>query len=409
MKKTTPIVATIATIIFLGCCITASAVEDPIEKNIIEYKDFQYLLFNSTNPVELEYIDSNLPKNYIDVEYIDFYNENNETKYRVESIEITPTPGFNPDIHSFIYQDNNTGQLYILKIDYSSIDVPPSQLELELISVSENLTRLNNEYNNLSDDYQDLLTSYNLTSENLMKAYEEINTTSGELDRLTADYNEISDDFMELDSKYSTLLTEYNSLNKTYNETYNSLLKTGSRLSGYERFVQDLSSLRDSKIFFQGRYYYPFAHYENRIGELEDENGMIPVYVIVSVILTFLIVFVVTRILYKREFETSMEIENEMDYNPDSKKYDVFSLTGSMDKIKDAGKKLLSRNKTKTLKPTDLDVDNNGGNNEFDSFRKEIDQKLDERINPMVEDIQEIRGSVDKLIENIDMGDKSAQ
>jgi len=119
-------------LIMLFFSISVQAVENPITKTTLDYKEIDYLLFTSNTIVNLTYIDSELPSNSLTLDSKEYYPASNETKYKATSNTITPSSWMTPETKPFYYQDTNTGQIYIINIDYNSITPPPSNTQIEL-------------------------------------------------------------------------------------------------------------------------------------------------------------------------------------------------------------------------------------------------------------------------------------
>jgi len=423
-------------IIILGCNYIIGAVENPVEKTTIDYRDFEYLLFESEDVVDLQYIDSELPSSSLSIEYIDYYHSTNETKYRFTSNEITPDPWFNPGIHSFYYQDMNTGQIYIINVDYTDVEVPLSNLEILYNSLLVNYSQLQNDYNTLFNSHsfltyewslintslseytnvtgksltnitQELVDEYLIVSEDLDKAFSELDLVTTNLEETTNLFEEIQSSHDDLILTYNTLLEDYEQLNLSYNKTKNDLIATGSNLSIYKRFSEDItSSYSDQPVYFQGGYYKPLSYYNKEIKRLNGDLGLIPAYVLLAVIITFSVMLLILKWRLGKEEPTPMEIENMIGYDQDARKLDRFSMTKA--KIKNA----VFNKKPKTTTSNSNNPDNtkadpgkeNLNGNSIDELRTELDTKIKKEIDPIRQDISEIHTSIDELITTMKTG-----
>lgn len=423
--------------VLLSCCLiknVSADIEQPQNIVNLDYRDFEYIMIDSTQIVNLSFIgSSSFNETAVTIEKIQYYPDTNETKYKIISNNINPGPWYNPDIEDFVYQDTNTGQLYIIQINYNGIDIPLSQIE-------QNYNVLLSQYTNLSLNYSTLSTMYdtlwNTTTEinNTLSEYldtanetitegvnrlyndfkklqnniQNLNITLKNLEqnykKLQDKYSSTSNNLKNITEKYMSLKNSYQELNEIYNETYNILLSKGANLSLYKNFEEDLNGYGEG-FYFNGRYYNTISTYNDKIQSLEDELGWTPIYIALSVVLTILILFGIYKYYLGEKIQTSMEIEDQYGYDPETHKINVFSLTG---KLKDIWNKTKKIGKTKKdngehIAETTVvsDDDNNGEDIDIESVRTEIDNQIDKKIQPLQKDISDIHSNIDKILAKI--------
>ena len=68
-------------IILSSCSYIVNSVENPINKGIVDYKDYEYITFTSPYEVNLSYITSEIPSSALTFIKTGYYPLVNETKY----------------------------------------------------------------------------------------------------------------------------------------------------------------------------------------------------------------------------------------------------------------------------------------------------------------------------------------
>jgi len=415
------------TLIFLSCIMTAEAVENPITLGTIDYLEIEYFMIDSDNEVDLVYIESELPSQYLAIEKTQYYPSTNETKYKATSnVIINPDPNMIPEVKSYQFQDLNSGQIYIINVDYTSLEIPLSNTEQELINLLENYTNLQDnyaelfiEYGNLTNQWniinntlseytnltgkkltnvtQDLLLEYNTVKEDMNQAFDDLaelyshyNVTKTELDAMKTEYDELL-------IQHSDLMALYHDLNESYNMSCNRVLELGSNLSEYINFKDHLDSPMQSGFYFKNNYYYPTSYYRNQINKLEGDLGMYPAYLFLAVFLTLLICFIVARRYVNNLKEPFTE---DVNYSEKAQKYDNFILG----KLKDTFS-LKRTPKTVTadpiVKPETIGKqkpDDNDGKEILDEKIQEIQEDTDEKFEQIKQDMAQLHESIDKIL-----------
>jgi len=85
------------------------------------------------------------------------------TTYVFATSQIEVNWWFVNDIKGFIYQDNSTGQLYCINIDYSAITIPSNPLIEWMNKYNESA----NSFDELQDVFKETLNELNETRDNL--------------------------------------------------------------------------------------------------------------------------------------------------------------------------------------------------------------------------------------------------
>jgi len=400
----------ITAILLISCSMQAFAIENPVNKGTIDYRDFEYIIFEDDNQVNLTFVESeDFDSNALTVQKIEYYPDTNETKYKFTSEEISPEPWFIPGEKDFIYQDYNSGQLYIISVDYSGIEVPLSDEEIELIETQDNLTNLTARYGELLDLYEQLSNSTTQINETLSLYRDFVNETleesidnlyqeflelkddldtkkdyiknlEGLYENLTNDYNETTNNFNEMTIQYLDLKEEYAVLNESFNLTYNDLLDKGAALSEYENFKERILGHGET-FYFKGRNYRTLISYQREIKKLQDEVGWTPIYVVLSVALTFLICFLLYKRQKSKEKVSDLVAATENNYPKESSILDKFSSNKLFSY-------LLPQKKSSKKVDKKIDIEKKENIDErFEKMNKKIDDKF-----------EAISESIDKLI-----------
>jgi hypothetical protein len=325
MKKNVFLLMLISFMLLTTYFVSVKAVENPISVATVNYRDFEYITIYSPFEVNLSFICSeSFDENAVTCEKIEYYPVTNETKYKFTSDIVSPDYYFEHGLKKYMYQDENTGQIYVIYVDYTDIEVPDNPLENKYNNLLTNYTEVLNEYNNLYNDYENLSvlldiinntiyqytndTDKNITTHikdiynNFNALYITYNNTYNNLTNLSItynqlyeQYNEIKDDATLLLSNYANLLVDYNTLNESLNETNTLFIEKSGELGEYKTFFQTLLSPQNI-VYFKGNQYQTFYSYQKQIDDLENRIGLTPIYVVFSVLMTACVVF----LLYKR-------------------------------------------------------------------------------------------------------------
>jgi len=434
--------AIISTTILLGSSnlYATETTTPPLNTTTLEYKDYEYYLFNSPQEVNLTLIHAETTTNALTITKTDYYPSTNETKYKFSSNEITIPPDFNPGIKKYTVQNTATGQLYYIKIDFGQVLVPLSQLEKDYQHLQENHTQLLETYNttnktkkqlqeNITSIQNTLSQEYNLTensittlTETLLNTYletkQELNLTEQQIENLkitletkNETIQHTNQDYQILLSNYSNLLAKYHQINETLNETTTNLMNKSMQLSKLQRFKQDIDYGTGS-FTYDGRLYRSQQSYQNEIQKLEDDIGMTPSYIILAVIITFLGVYYFSKNYYEKAQPTPQELQ-EYGYSPKAQSYDNFIIRTIMEKAGEITGRFKKQKQSQPQQPTyentttEQKTKNTGVEEKIDTLIKQQTnqtdtvnhymKKTDQRIDTIENNVDHIRESIDNL------------
>ena len=365
MKKT--ILMVIAIIGILGCCTTINA-ENIIDLGMLNYDDgYEFTLYvniNSTQPVDLQFITSEMNESYVEVINNGFYSIENKTLYHFIAKKIMPDFWFIPEIKEYYYIDNTTKQLYRLSVNYSNADVPENPYKLMYINSEENCNRSSLELYNISLKLENISNQYNQTKKDLDEKIIK-------LTNLQDSYDSNENKWKENQLEIQNMSSELSKLQEEYDKTYTLFISVSRNASTYRMNWNDV------------------AH-ENE--ELKGTIGALYFYIILAIILTVLIIWLFFRMKYKIiTKEDPMNVESDTGYTTEAGKVDGFFLGKTVRGLKELGKRVTG-NTTKTIQNNPMPViDNNHG--EIDTLK----ERLDTFETKYTKDIQEIHAKIDSL------------
>lgn len=414
MKKTMIIKISIMFII-LSCCTTVTAVNPPIHKTTLDYQEYEYISFDSSDHVNLTFISSeSFDHTAILVEKIMFYPTMNSTKYKFTSTPVTPSYKFTPGIKKFIYQDVNTGQLYSINIDYSNIQIPQhpaeelyTQLQTQHISLTDKYNNLLNNYTTLNQtlhNISQILALYtnltNTTYEQVtMMIYNDtitlknnINQLNQQIQQLKNQYTNIYNMYNHTEEAYNDLYQEYTELDEDYinlTETYKILESDYQNktflFSQYQLFERNMHSYQDI-FYYNGKQYHTLYYYQNRVEQLENENNMLPVYILLAIIITILCCYLLYRQILKQKPLSPIEMDTDYNYPREASIFDRFSM-GNLKKH--------FKNHTTTQQTTEpIELEPVIEEDKYNIIKKELDNK----IMNIEYNITNIEKNIDKLL-----------
>jgi hypothetical protein len=276
------------------------------------------------------------------------------------------------------------------------VDVPSSNLAEQYQNLTQNYTLLENEYNNLTDEINDLEEQYASLNNSLHETEEELQTTASLLEEKKISLQNTSENYSVLQKNYTALLTTYNETQKELNNTLNTLMNKSRNLSILERFKNDIDSTSTRSFMYDGESYKSKYAYEQQIQQKNDELGMIPSYIIMAIILTFLVTYMIVKNIYEKNNPTPAELA-EQGYSPKAQKYNNFIIEKLSEKKDEIIKRLNAKqhywnqdkNKEKTTEKTSMD--------------DKIDRLLastggiKQEVTSMKDEITDIRSHVDTL------------
>ena len=307
----------IAVIGILGSCAIVNAAENIIDLGDIEYsnthEEQKPMYINSTVYVDLRYISSDTNNEsllYIQDNWFSIID--NETTYIFVARHVSDVNWwFINDTKKVIYQDNTTGQLYSVNINYTAIQVPPDPF-IEWMEKYDNLTQ----------------SSYNLTM--LLNAtLDELNASKNELKDKWNIFNQSQEIFDNNTIAMETMGIELHDLNIEYNKTKALWISATTNASTFETNWHTLGATH------------------NKLQEDYDNlNGIYPIYIIFAIMGTAIIVtlFLKRKKIFGHEEPSARKNEIETGYGHDAENIDKFS---AVELVKKIGEKLTPKQRRK--------------------------------------------------------------
>jgi hypothetical protein len=380
----------------------------------IDYLDYEYIIFSSPLEVNLSFIMSTTDQNTISMIKQQYYPMENETKYKMISNRFTSTYDFNPIIHTYLYQDNNTGQLYTVSIDFTNIEVPESPLQLgynKLQKQYENLSRNYTELRNLSiniistlEGLNQTLTNFNnstrvnmTTKLNILYSeynllYSNISILEITLNTTRSDYEKIYENYTIISEEYIILREQYQKINQTLNKTQRNLAENQSKIenlsrniSSFRGFIENLDTPRDViPNPVTGDYSKTFYSYKQELKKKNNELGMTPVWVGLSVFIVFLIMFFFF-LTYINRLRPSPIDQAGMGYTPDAQEYDDFITRETNKTWAEKIKNLIPGKKTRVKTQDHIQTSS------------PLDSETSKKIDQVLENFKNIQTKVDTI------------
>lgn len=456
MRTKKILVATLfATCVLSWCIPSTMGVENPIDMGTIDYRDFEYVELEGSGQIDLDFVTSDIPVDALDKIFVSFYPGENITKYKFISMELDVEYGFIPKVNNFYYQDETTGQLYVISIDHSDVVVPPLPLELEYENLLENYENLSIMFSNISNVYENLSSSIetvnnilmnytNITGmsldvvvQSLFDEYQNLNDTYNNMkdsfENVWDDYNDTNTKYTDLNTEYILLFNDYRELNETYNTTFNNLLNVSANLSTYEAFAEHLSDpILKKGFYFQGDYFRPVGYYlgviTNQRDTIDWNNLSTPIFLFLSILFTLIICYLIAKRYYTKLTE---QIELDEGYSENTKKFNKWILFNKIKESLSIKKKTTNptattqqivnpskpeiiqtpspvetqNTETKT-KASDENIQKNSKTEKIDiknlPYFEEIlpyfEEITDKKINPIRDDITALHNSIDLLL-----------
>jgi len=355
---TTTKAALIMLVLSIAAAPMLQAVGTPSEVTTLAYRDFDYILLDGDRgEIDLSLISSEYDPGALSIEKIQFYPSTNVTKYRIESLDVDPGPDFEPGLKRYYFQDHNSGQVFIIKIDLTSLEAPPNDLEANYTELQLEYEQLFDDYENISAEYLELINTAETIMDYLSIYVDTANLTADEavqeiLLNLTATHQLLIDqlaNYTELKSIYNHTLLDlnettiqyddlllahgnlsihYTEINETLNKTKNELQDKRNNLTSYENFYLQLTGPPEGWIFFKGESYRPLTYYQQEIQSLQNSQGLFPGIVVLAIIAGFVIGIIFYKTRPKKNLETDATIQANTKYGPLSRIVDNFSSGG---------------------------------------------------------------------------------
>lgn len=400
----------------------ASALDSPIVMGTVDYESQKHFYFDGN--ASLNFVSSeSFSSDALICDFWAYDSSEDLTDYKFVSQPVTTYSWFTPGLKAFIYQDSISGQLYKVYVDYSSLSVPLSaeqilynKLLIRYDNLSANYTNLSNKYTVLNETAKSMnitLKSYinitNMTNQPLNKTVQKLygdfltitakyNNTNNTLTaykenytRLCLDLNNTIENNSVLFGNYTELYEAYYRVSESNTTYYNLFFNKSIELGSYQRFEDDLNSGGTDGFYFIGRYYYPIDYYENSIKQLQDDAGMVPIYLALSVILTLIICFLFYTYKMKSRPISSIDLDTRFNVPKEATVYDHFSMG------KEKAKNFFNKNgkEKEHVKKEELNKEN------VESLKKDVENKIKELDKKMDNKLGSIESSIDKVIEKI--------
>ena len=364
MRKIYVLIA-IAIIGVLSWCTTVNATNNIVDLGTIHYSNTHEkvltVIIEHNQSVDLAYISSDVDRSALYIDNYWFSPLDNETTYIFATKQIDVEWWFKNDTKSFIYQDNNTKQLYRINIDYSDIKIPPDP-------VFEWMDK----YNTSVESFDELQGVFKTTLNDL-------NRTRENLEIRWLIYNQSKDEFHNKTLLAEKLQQELEELDIKYNDTKNLWTKATANESFYKSYYW---SLHEKHTDLQQKH--------------NDLSGIYPVYVFFAILGTgfAVAVFLKRKKILGLEEKSDIEIDRDTGYSPKARRIDKFTAR-VMDKVK-------PKNKQNPSSSSESEHNPNNPRTEYEhimnDIHKEIDgikQSHDVFQKSTVKDIQDIQRRVD--------------
>lgn len=287
MKK---VIVTITTILLfflsVGFCqiITADQGALPGGKTI-QYNSFkEYTTF--PGDVQLDLVYSSIPSQYLSVENSGYNPVDNETQYSFRSLEYPVMYWEHLDLEWFIFQDQHTYGLYIVKINMTQINVPsdPWLLLYDNMTMLQNQTQRSlNENHTCLVEKTEALDQLRLLQKNTLSL---LNQTS------LKNYN--------ITSELENMTNELKSKTRDINDSVLKIMGLQTNLTNYKRFFDSMTSFNNEfyyNIAGEDEQYHTVYYYENTIENLQNQLGGVPMFIFFAILITL---FLTVLICYKK-------------------------------------------------------------------------------------------------------------
>lgn len=309
MKKKYVLIA-ITIIGTIGWCSTVSANESMIDLGTIQYSNTQekvlVVTINSTELIDLRYISSDIDSESLYIDNCWFATLDNETTYIFATRQIEVEWWFINNTKCFIYQDNNTKQLYKIEVDYFYIDIPVNPI-IEWID----------KYNESSNSLDELQILFEAT-------LDELNETRAILEEKWNTYNQSKEIFDNNSLLVVTLNDDLDALQTRYDDLEVLWISAFSNLSAYTTYNENLE---ESYGILQK--------------EHNDLSGAYPLHVTLAVIITAIIIIFITWFKRRGKYEEeSSGIKKEISTGYSQKASMIDKFTAGLGKLVKPKKKL---------------------------------------------------------------------
>lgn len=371
MKRTILLMAIIA-IGILGCS-TTIAIEN---LGTVDYKRYQQVDIIAPYEVELDFLFTTMNESDVSIEKIMYISESNKTKYLITSNIIEPKWWMNFSDISYYYIDEND-VLYELKVNYSDVEIPSNPWEIQL--------------DNITGEYEGLIEEYNATVDEFHETADELILRKSQYLDIKEKYDELIVDFVETNRSLWENYTKYN-------ETYSLLLKKGKDEAKYRMFFDDMTDNLKKGFYFNGSYFLTQQGANNQIDSLQNDVNTMPLWVILAIIFTTLILIVMFKLVSSKNLPSKEKIAAQSNYTEDMFDQDKIAYQPKeRPPTKESKFKNIFKSKNK-----DVAIDE-----KFNDFREEIDTKIDKIETSHKQFAQDIGSKIDQLLSSKGKGTKA--
>ena len=228
MKRKIVILVLMLATVFLTTTVNATSIKTLAD---INYKEKTITFLEGNH--QFIYLTSETGSNDITIN-VTYSNITGWSLIEVQSNQINITWRFINNTKSYYYLDNITGDIYTIRVDYSSIAVPKNP-DNETVAVLrekvEELEQINQTYNEMLENYtmmEETYSHYNETvtalKHNITVLKERINTLEAERDRYKDNYNNIKNDYDQLNENYGKLNDKYSKLKAKWDDIFTRLI-----------------------------------------------------------------------------------------------------------------------------------------------------------------------------------------
>lgn len=357
-------------------CSSVSAIED---LGTMDYKDYAQKDIISPSEVNLTFIFSTLDETALTIDKILYIPSTNKTKYVFTSNVIETEWWMNFSTISFFYQDENTLEIYEIKIDYNNIEIPANPWEIEL----DILQNVSADLDNLTTTYNTLKTDYDTAIQNLIVNRSKLNTT-------TQEYTNLSIEIKNLTKQFTNMTNEYHYY-------YNRSIELGINATLYQNFYTDMNS--DMGLFsFKDpttgvkRYYMPKASTDSKIENMQSQLDIGWLWIILAIMFTAVIVIMLVKLTSGKRGLTSADLASS-GYTKDM--WDVDKLGKEKHGIKDKiNKKLKTKKKTESPDQNDMEKRMKEIAEESSEKTMKLTTELNDKINLLLAKFEEPKKNV---------------
>lgn len=381
MKKKKHILITLVIIGTISWCLPIVNAGTITNLGTVEYMNSLQVDIDSNEELNLTFVSSFMDENDIKVTNYGFNPILNKTRFLFTSEHVTAEWWMKNESIEYIYQDIVTKQLYSLYVDYNSLEIPLSPLEIDLIDLLD-------EYDVELDNNSELV---DLTRNLLIGIVEDLNSKNlslsekiDQLEQLTINFYNLSDDYNFTSSELSNMTSFFNKLNASYSKlksdnayNFSRIIEIGANLSKYKNFYEGITISHDDSIWFDGDRYTTNQGFQRQIKKLKDDTEIGSLILIMGIIITIVFCFLIARVFIKQRNLSPEQLADKYGYPSEAGEIDDFASGEPLHK--------------KTLKEKIPFIGKKSAKNQI----QEVEQKMDVKI-------QDINQKVDTLIDGFD-------